>query len=86
MKKLVAFEGYNSMEYYGHHMIICESKDNAEFQVVLREDDKIVSADEAVFLVRDGIWYSQNTKMDTFKDVSFFAENEPTITLKLLKI
>ena len=90
MKKFVSFEGYNAMDYYGHEMALENSRDDAEFEVVLHDGDKLVKTDEGLMLVRDGLYYRQSTKMNTFKGVTFanfedFDEVD-TVQLKLIKL
>lgn len=86
MKRFVAFEQFNAFDYLGSRMILCKA-DAAEYEVVLNEGDKLVEYDDGISLVRNGIWYSQDDKMNTFKGVNFFDRDDPqnNVQLKLLK-
>jgi hypothetical protein len=85
MKKFVAFKQYNAMDYLGSDMVLCDSQDEAEYEVVLQDGDKLVESDEGVSLIRCGVWFSQITKMNTFKSVGFSHPENESIKLKLIK-
>lgn len=92
MKKLVKFTEYNGIDYLGHNMVLCDNKDEAEFELVLNGDDKIVKDERGVCLIRQGSTYVQQTKMSSFKGVNFVFDGYPgpgeksSVQLKLIAI
>jgi len=88
MKNLVRFTGFNAYDYYGHeiHIVDPDSANLAEYEVVLRDTDELVESDCGVVLKRDGVIYTQITKMNRFKGVSFIDDDGDVVSLKLIKI
>lgn len=90
MKKAVYFEGANAYDYYAHIMHLADAE-SAEYEVVLREGDRLIESDlDGVVLVRGNRMYTQKTYMTGFRGVAFVEHTsdpvQEVITLKLLKV
>jgi extradiol dioxygenase family protein len=87
MKRFVTFTGYNAYDFYGHTINLVENKQQAEYEIVIRDTDELVKTpDFGVVLKRNGIIYNQIEKMNSFRGVSFIDDDGEVISCKLLKI
>jgi hypothetical protein len=71
----VAFKGYNGGEYYGHKMVLCDSAEEAEYKIVLKETDTLTQTKAGICLSvtaeKGFIKYWQCEEMKSFRGVAF---------------
>jgi hypothetical protein len=71
----IAFRGYNGGKYYGHKMVLCDSADEAEYKIVLKETDTLTQTEAGICLSvtaeKGFIKYWQREEMKSFKGVAF---------------
>lgn len=89
MKQAVYFEGANAGDYYANIMHLAVGGE-AEYEVVLRDGDKLTNTDMGVMLFRGRKQYIQCTRMSAFKGVAFSEytsdPDKEVITCKLIKL
>ena len=89
MKKSVYFEEANAGEYLAQIINIAKDDAEAEYEVVMREGDRLIDTDIGVMLERGGRQYTQKTYMTSFTGVAFVEHtSDPdrgVITLKMIK-
>ena len=88
MKKFVTFTGWNAYDFYAHAMNLVENIEQAEYEIVIRDTDQLIESTElGVMLKRNGVFYTQIQKMNSFRGVSFIDNDDgEVISLKLLKV
>ena len=89
MKQAVYFEEANAGEYLAQIINIAKDDAEAEYEVVMREGDRLIDTDMGVMLVREKRQYVQKTYMTSFTDVAFVEytsdPDRDVITLKMIK-
>ena len=89
MKQAVYFEEANAGEYLAQVMHLALNSEQAEYEVILRDGDKLINTDMGVMLVREKRQYVQKTYMTSFAGVEFVEyTSDPdrgVITLKMIK-
>lgn len=89
MKKSVYFEEANAGEYLAQIINIAKDDAEAEYEVVMREGDRLIDTDIGVMLERGGRQYVQKTCM-TITGVAFVEytsdPDRDVITLKMVKV
>lgn len=87
MKKFIRLAEFNCGDFLGHQLVVC-SQEQAEFEIILDDNDNIVERDEGTYLVRHGIWYLQTVRMSGFRGVNFKNEDDfnDNIQCKLVKL
>ena len=89
MKKSVYFEEANAGEYLAQIINIAKDDAEAEYEVVMREGDRLIDTDIGVMLERGGRQYVQKTYMTSFTGVAFVEytsdPDRDVITLKMVK-
>ena len=87
MKKSVYFEQGNAGDYLAQVMHLALNSEQAEYEVILRDGDKLINTDMGVMLERGGRRYAQKTYMTSFTGVAFVEyTSDPdrgVITLKM---
>lgn len=90
MKKLVYFKEENAGDYLAQVMNLAEKAEQAEYEVILRDGDKLINTDIGVMLERGGRQYTQKTYMTSFTGVAFIEHTSgperDAITLKMIKV
>ena len=88
MKQAVYFEEANAGEYLAQVMHLALNSEQAEYEVILRDGDKLINTDMGVMLERGGRQYVQKTYM-TITGVAFVEytsdPDRDVITLKMVK-
>ena len=88
MKKSVYFEEANAGEYLAQVMHLALNSEQAEYEVILRDGDKLINTDMGVMLERGGRQYVQKTYM-TITGVAFVEytsdPDRDVISLKMIK-
>ena len=88
MKQAVYFEEANAGEYLAQIINIAKDDAEAEYEVVMREGDRLIDTDIGVMLERGGRQYVQKTYM-TSTGVAFVEytsdPDRDVITLKMIK-
>ncbi len=89
MKKSVYLEEGNAGDYLAQVMHLALNSEQAEYEVILRDGDKLINTDMGVMLERGGRHYMQKTYMTSFTGVAFVEyTSDPdrgVITLKMIK-
>jgi DNA-binding XRE family transcriptional regulator len=96
MKAFVRFEGHNAGDYWGQRMVVVDTAEQADYELLLQDKDRLVMDPElGTLLVRNKIEYLQVERMIKFKGVNFAPwsdcgreadPDEPSVQCKLLKI
>jgi hypothetical protein len=90
MKKAVYFEEANACDYLAQVMHLALNSEQAEYEVILRDGDKLINTDMGVMLERSGRQYTQKTYMTSFAGVAFVGHTsdpeKEVIKLKMLKV
>ena len=90
MKQTVYFEEANAGEYLAQIINIAKDDAEAEYEVVMRDGDRLIDTDIGVMLVRENRQYVQKTYMTSFAGVAFVEyTSDPerdVITLKMIKV
>ena len=88
MKQAVYFEEANAGEYLAQVMHLALNSEQAEYEVILRDGDKLITTDIGVMLEWGGREYVQKTYM-TITGVAFVEytsdPDRDVITLKMVK-
>ena len=89
MKQAVYFEEANAGEYLAQVMHLALNSEQAEYEVILRDGDKLINTDMGVMLERGGRQYVQKTYMTSFTGVAFVEytsdPDRDVISLKMVK-
>ena len=89
MKQAVYFEEANAGEYLAQIINIAKDDAEAEYEVVMREGDRLIDTDIGVMLVREKRQYVQKTYMTSFNEVAFVEHTsdpeKEVIKLKMIK-
>lgn len=89
MKIGVYFVGRNAGDYWANIMGVAKKPEDVEYDLILRDADRLIDGDDAPLLIRDGREYMQITKMNGFSGVAFVENtSDPErdiIKLKLIK-
>lgn len=90
MKQTVYFEEANAGEYLAQIINIAKDDAEAEYEVVMRDGDRLIDTDMGVMLVREKRQYVQKTYMTSFTGVAFVEytsdPDRDVITLKMIKM
>ena len=89
MKQTVYFEQGNAGDYLAQIINIAKDDAEAEYEVVMREGDRLIDTDIGVMLERGGRQYVQKTYMTSFTGVAFVEHTsdpeKEVIKLKMIK-
>ncbi len=90
MKQSVYFEQNNAGDYLAQVMHLAENQEQAEYEVILKDGDRLITTELGTTLVRGSRHYMQQTYMKRFSSVCFIEHTsdpqKDTVVLKMLGI